>query len=293
MKPVVVTFVDEKMMSIAAEQSENINQFGLKHEIISIPEVKEYDTALWLHLVDLTIDAINKHGKIMRLDAEVRIHKPLPQNWLDNDNVFFQSYPLVKKPYFIALNTGQIILGKSGLEFCRTLKECMLALIPPDGNTYLEGRGEHIEDEVPSAIAIRLSRVNYVQEYLKMDRMNDKPCAANRGTWVEDSTILTHPSIHNWEYAGSGLQPVDQVTNMTVVLNHFSGDARLAMLIINLMMERNDGLIWKKLAEDMGNGWFRAGGWYFEPRSGMCAPEQYWPNSLRRLDHLSKYIKIW
>lgn len=285
MKPVAVTFVDDKMMNIAVEQSENMKQFGLDHEIINISDVGAYDTHLWIHLADLMMDAINRHGKIMRLDAEVRLHKPLPQHWLDNDNVFFQPYPFIKSPYFAAMNTGQMIVGRSGLEFCRLLKECMIGLIPPDGDTNLDGTGHHIADDiVTSAIAIRVSGVEYVQEYLKMDRTIDKVCAANRGNWIEESTILTHPTIHNWNYHGAGMLPLMELVPASIIMNHFQGDVGIARLIIKLLRDRNQGNMWDKLARRLDDGWCAAGGWYFQPSTGLCAPEEHWPHCLRRIE---------
>ena len=280
MKPTVITIVDDKMLSYAEEQAENVRSFGLDHTIIRMPDVESYSPELWVHMWDLTMDAIHAYGKIMRLDAEVRLHKSLPVEWIENDNVFFRPYPITKKPYII-INTGQIILGKSSLEFCQMHKECMLAMVPP-GST-LKDNDFHFDEEYIATFSIRLSRVNYFQENLKMDRSFPMQCSVNRGTWIEESTIMTHPGIHNWSYINGGMYPLDNIVHPSIIINHFDGKLEIGMLLVKLMLEKKTGLIWNKLAKHVQDDWYYAGGWYFNPSEGLCSPKDYWPKFSRRI----------
>lgn len=278
MLPTVVTYVDAKMMDLAKEQAKNVTQFGLKHEIIEIPAVDEYDTNLWLRFVDLTMDAVKRHGKAMRLDAEVRLHKPLPQRWLDCDNVFFQPWPLIKYPVYHAMNTGHMIVGQSGLSFLKILRECMIASIPPDGDTKqpIAGHAAHIEEEFCSAIALKLSNVPYIHERLCYDRRLHANCAANRGLWLEENTILTHPTLHNWDWQGSGFDVIPGKIDPRVLINHITQDvdARSLDMLLKIMMDRiHNANFLKHILNQVNETEWQGFGWTFIPSQGLCKPD--------------------
>lgn len=278
MTPTAVTFVDDKMLPLAQEQADNFRSFGVPHEIVHLTDIKDYGTDLWLKLLDLTIEKIKQHGKILRLDAEIRIHKDLPSSWLEADNVLFQPWPLQKDPIYVALNTGHMVLSLSGIGFLETLKECILAMIPPDMDTSMPARGEshHIEDEWPSAIAIRLSKIQYLQEQLCHDRRLNANCAVSRGTWIEPNTVLTHPSIHNWDWPGAGLNLVMAEVQHTVFLNHFgpTWEIKKVDLIAKLLKLRNSNEnLWKGLgAIEIDKDEYVLEGWQFKPAEGLVKP---------------------
>ena len=281
MMPTAITFADDKMQHLAKDQAENFQSFGVQHEIIHLSNVENYGTSLWLQFLDLTAAGIRKHGKIFRVDSEVRLHQSLPSSWIEHENVLFEHWPLIKDPWYCPINTGHMILSNSGLGFVETLKECMLAMIPPDGDTLMPGSGEghYIDDEWPSAIAIRLSKIQYLREQLKQDRRDAQQCAASRGTWVESSTILTHPAIHNWNWIGGGPNSKFSEISSTFFINHFDGDLKLAMFIEKLMLAKNDThAIWKKISDPLEDGLFSSNGWIFDPRRGLCAPIEHWDN---------------
>lgn len=277
MNPVAVTFVNDRMLDLAEEQARNCATYDIEHEIVPITVGGSYSTALWMDLIDLTIAAIERHGKVMRMDAEVRIHKPLPQIWLDSENVLFQPWPLLKKPFYIATNTGQMILSESGIPFLKTLKQCMQAMIPPDGDTSLKSSGENhvIEDEWPSSIAIALSNLQFHQERLSHDRRLNANCAANRGLWLEGDTVLTHPALHNWEWAGAGLSQVEDTITINSFYNHFAPTWPLNKigLLTKLLLNNNvNWSLWESIATHKASGVWEAEGWEFIPIEGLCAP---------------------
>lgn len=278
MKPVAVTFVDQKMLSLAQEQAKNCSAFDIEHEIVPL-QIRStmYDTELWIDQLEKTIAAIEKHKKIMRLDAEIRIHKPLPQTWLDADNVLFQPWPLIKTPFYIATNTGQMVLSESGIPFLRILIKCMRAMIPPDGDTSLplSGPGHVVEDEWPSGIAIALSGIEFHQERLSHDRRLAANCAANRGLWLEENTVLTHPALHNWGWPGTGLSQVEGTITINSFCNHFAPlwDIKRVRLIADLLIARNvNWNLWESLATHKASGIWEVEGWQLYPIEGLCAP---------------------
>jgi hypothetical protein len=265
------------MMDLALEQADNVKSFGLSHEIIRIDEVVNYSTQLWLDLTRLTMQAIKDHGKVMRLDAEVRLHKALPQSWIDNENVLFEPYPSIKEPLYIAINTGQMILGRSGIDFLEILIECMLGMIPPDGDTSLPVTGEahQIEDELPSGIAIRLSKLNHIKEKLCYDRKLSFSCAANRGLWIGSDTILTHPALHNWDWPGAGLASKDDLYWIRDFINHFAPNKDLKEIdfIIKLLLDKNDKInLWRAFATRINDEEWLCNDWSFIPKLSKIKP---------------------
>lgn len=277
--PTVVTYADGRMMDQALEQAKNVAQYGLKHEIIEIPAVDEYTTDLWLGFIDRTIDAVKRHHKVMKLDAEIRLHQPLPQHWLDCDNVFFEPWPLIKDPVYLAMNTGQMIVGRSGLPFLDLSKQCIIASIPSDGDTRQPSAGHaaHIDDEIYSAIALKLSHIPYIHEKLCYDRLLNANCAANRGLWVEENTILTHPTIHNWDWQGSGFDHKPGMIDSRVLINHTDQDVdlrKLNLLVKLLMDKKDDPNILKHMLTQVSDTEWQGYGWTFIPGQGLCKPSK-------------------
>ena len=277
MDPTIITFVDDKMMPLAEEQAINFNHYGFNHQTMRLGPDVSYGTDLWIDLLDRTKEAIITHGKIMRLDAEVRMHRPLPDSWLAADNVLFEPYPIVKHPWYIAINTGHMILSESSIPFLDILKECILACIPPDGDTGLpaSGHGHQIEDEWPSAIALRLSKINYVKERLCHDRRLGAGCAVNRGLWLEPQTVLTHPAIHNWSWYGAGLHLKANEITETMFVNHFApqADLKKVIMIAELLIRQNGNAnLWRSIGREISGGIYECDGWIFSPSEGKTAP---------------------
>lgn len=192
MYPIGITFVDNKFLPFAQEQQKNFNNFGLEHHIIPINS-NGYDIKLWTELIDATISAVKKYGKILKVDAEVRIEKEIPDYWAKANNVFFFIEPIITKPYYVALNTGQIILDESSLEFLHYQKLLTESLIPPNYNGKL-----YFDDEDMTAPAIKLSNVEYFKEIIDYNRSDNSRAKATRGWWKTKDTVLTHPFFHNW-----------------------------------------------------------------------------------------------
>lgn len=290
MIPTAITFVDSKFRHLAEEQQENFLKFNVNHVIVDINEVIGYPTELWIKLIDLTRDAIHKYGKVFRVDAEIRMHKSIPQSWIDSDNVLFYFDPLIKHPWYVAINTGQMILSNkgNGIEFLDTLKECILATIPPDNDTSLSAAGidQQVEDEWPSAIAIRLSKISHVKEILCCDRNIDVGAKATRGLWTTLETVITHPAIHNWTIPGGGKWQ-GKYFNKVDFVNHFLvNDLKKSNFIANLVINRNASKSgWISLGAKIGNDdTYELEGWTFNPTLGLCAPTNFWkimPKELR------------
>lgn len=257
MTPIGITFVDDKFLPVAQEQQRNFNSFGLEHHIIKINS-NSYGIELWTELIDATIDAVRKYGKILKVDAEVRIEKELPKCWLKANNVFFFIEPVITKPYYIALNTGQIILDDSSLCFLHYQKILTESLIPPNYTGQL-----YFDDEDMTAPAIKLSRVQYIKEIIDYERSDSSKARATRGYWKNDNTVLTHPFFHNWNTTNHFI-PAKMFFR-----NHFTpfeSVQKVDAALLGLEKGVLANSYWQSIGfEQISNTTWTKDGWYVEP----------------------------
>lgn len=257
MNPVGITFVDDKFLPIAEEQQRNFNAFGLDHKIIKINS-NSYDINLWMELINETIKAVRTYGKIFKVDAEVRIEKEIPGCWLKANNVLFFIEPIIANPYYIALNTGQIILDESSLLFLDYQKILTESLIPP-GHTGKLG----FDDEDMTAPAIKLSKIQYLKEVIDYDRNDLSIARATRGSWKTPNTILTHPFIHNWNVLEHNIGA------RKLFRNHFRPDDITHLtdaVLLGLDKQVTSEIFWHSIGfEEHDLQSFKNGDWYVNP----------------------------
>lgn len=257
MNPIGITFADDKFLPIAEEQQRNFNKFGLEHHIIKINS-SSYDINLWMELIDATIDAVKKYDKILKVDAEVRIEKELPGCWLKADNVFFFIEPVIAKPYYVPLNTGQIILSNSSLQFLHYQKILTESLIPPNYTGHL-----NFDDEDMTAPAIKLSNVEYLKEIIDYERSDNSRAKATRGYWKNSNTVFTHPFFHNWNVAHHN------IPSHLFFRNHFCPTDPVQLVDAALLgMEKKtmSPSFWQSIGFDKASDttWSKDG-WYVKP----------------------------
>lgn len=256
---IAITFVDSKFKSQARAQADNFRSFGLQHETISIPE-QTYGIDLWLHLFDQTVAAIRKHGRIFRVDAEIRLLQPLPSHW-QNNNVLFYIHPILSDPWYKAINTGHMILDESGIPFLEQLKFLTECLIPPNYNGSKLG----FDDEDLSNVAIKLSGIEHVREIIDYERSNHSTAACTRGDWHTEHTIFTHNFMHNWDTPGYHLN------EWLFLRNHLMPSEPITKIdaIIMAMKKRviNQGY-WKSLGLELVNDMCLVDDWTLCPSEG-------------------------
>mgnify|MGYP006277031919 CR=1 FL=1 len=268
-----ITFADSKFMRMAQEQSVNFRKFGIDHEIIAIPE-QTYGIELWINLLEQTIDQIGKHGKIFRVDSEIRLLKPIPSIWRTSDNVLFFIEPIITNPWYHAINTGHMILSHSSISFLRTLRDMTFALIPP-GHSM---NRFNFDDEDLAAPAIKISGIEYVKEIIDYDRNDDSHAACTRGDWFTDHTIFTHPFMHNWNTGAHNIE------DRQYLRNHFCPNEKTRVIdavLLGLEKRNTNKNYWAKLGFDSN---LSREGWSIDPVAGSFWHEDY---------DKPKFIKPW
>jgi hypothetical protein len=181
--------------------------------------------------------ASRERRRVLYLDAEVRMHKSLPQHWMDDITVAFYFYgrKITSKgvdgiDYEFAINTGQGIWNKDGKHaYEKTIIQAL---------EHLDKLGFYDEE---AFIASNLGP--HIREELCMERRYDYGCAATRGFWITENTVFTHPYLHNINHYYKGINSLE-MTFITeeFFLAHFSPtDLPLADKVMNLLQEgKND-----------------------------------------------------
>ena len=262
-----VTFVDKKFMPLAVQQHENFLDFGVKHEINEISN-QTYGIYLWMDLIDATIEAIHRHGRIFRVDSEIRMLKLMPKSWHEQENVLFFIEPVVRYPWYIAINTGHMILGESAIPFLTTLKEMTLALIPPN----YDGSKLVFDDEDLTAPAIRISNLQYRKEVIDYVRSDESTASSTRGYWHTPHTVFTHPFIHNW---GVSVTTYPQHSLRTFLRNHFSPGSPTKLVdavLLGLENRSTSPGYWKSMGFIQDGIYWYKDGWEFNPSKGEFRP---------------------
>lgn len=252
-----ITFADSKFIKLAQEQSLNFKEFGLEHEIVEIPE-QTYGIELWMYLLNQTIEQIKLHGKIFRVDSEIRLHKPIPQSWKEAQNVLFYIQPIITNPYLIPINTGHMILSHSGINFIELLYEMTLAWIPPN----YSGEKLSWDDEDLTGPAIRVSKINHLCEMMDYERNDDSHAACTRGSWFTQHTIFTHPFIHNWNTIAHNIE------DRRYLRNHFCPGESIQVIdaiLLGLEKKNTNKNYWLKLGFDDD---LRREDWRVDPSTG-------------------------
>lgn len=252
-----IAFADSKFMPMAEAQAQNFARFDVDHEIISIPE-QNYDMNLWMYLLDQTIEAVRRHGKIFRVDAEIRLLKPLPDAWKQVDNVLFYIDPIITYPWYYPINTGHMILSTDAIPFLELIREMTLSVIPPG----YDGYKIEIMDEEFVAPALRLSKLNFHKEIIDYDRKDESTAACTRGDWFTDHTIFTHGFMHNWETARHDMQPYaflrdNLLPNKSVKI--------VDAVIMGLQKRITNINLWASLGFDED---YHQDGWFLDPSRG-------------------------
>lgn len=233
MKPVAITFADSKFTLLAQKQKENFNSFGLKHVTVPL-EDQAYGIELWIKLLDLTVEAINTHGRIFRVDSEIRLLQELKFDWYDSNVLFHINHPTN------IINTGHMILDRSAIPFLNKLKEMTIAMIPKD----YSGGALPFDDEDATMEAIQATKMEHIVEIIDYNRTDTSEAACTRGSWSTDETIFTHPFMHNWDIAGHNMSARE------IFRNHFRPLVSVSLVdAVLLGLERKTASegFWKKL----------------------------------------------
>jgi len=252
--------------------------------------------------------ASQEKNRILFLDAEVRMHRHLPQQWLnDHRSVLFEVKPLRKNLWHNrsnntiiylndpTINTGQGIWNKAGVdafkkgaEWARTQDITDFCWYPPAcPEPWIT---QFIDDYIPAV--------------LSSERVQLPDAEASRGIWVSESTIFTHPELHRLEI----LRNSGNTIGKKRFLNHYQYDLANGLKIceqmktvsswdpvdIKLDLLENYGYVFplnQRPPENLSPSikrrnffCYSSGGWIFCPMIGFLSPCDLWDKFAMEFD---------
>ena len=302
---------DDFWQSQAYSLRENLKKFGLELIIgkmgATAVDVSSYNDA-WSIKDNVFFDfASQEKNRILFLDAEVRMHRHLPQQWLDDHrSVLFEVNPVrvdgygfnrrsrIKLLFPNSINTVQGIWDKAGIDAYKK------------GVEY--ARSEDIVDDLGFHYPepwIKQFIDDYIPAVLSFDRVQFPDAEATRGVWVTGSTIFTHPMLHRIEiFRRSNNNKIGK----NKFLNHYQYDLANGLKIcdklktasswdpvdIKLDLLENYGYVFplnQRPPENLSPSikrrnffCYSSGGWIFCPRIGLLSPCDLWDKFAMEFD---------
>lgn len=207
-----------------------------------------------LHHPDIALRAVEEHGRILFLDAECRILRPIPADW---------QAPLIsirspKRPFYIEYNSGTMLLDRNcrpWLEaWSRVVARWQLSQLGDD--EYIHWPGD-ICDEIALHAALAVCEVHpQTVELEYVDRSSMAPIS--RGYWSTEGTVIQHPTQHHWPEVN------DTLESKKLFWQNYSGDP--------------NHVAWR-FEQKEGKSYLD--GWVFDFSQGIYAPEAYWADHPR------------
>lgn len=279
----------------AAELKDNLAAFGLELYIdtVSKTKIESNDLESKYHMCDHAFVkfAQQESRRILLLNAEIRMHKPLPQAWIDSDSsVIFYNKPRLG----VDINNGQGIWNKNGVAAYQRAMDIV------SSNDWPQ---EDVEDNTVQWLE------PHIKASMSLDRFAEPDADATRGYWVGSKTIFTHPYIDGLSLRSKKHKQLDPVTKMPLLrhrdfINHFSpnDDAVLRSVyqqlvslqksikgvaldatVVELEMDLPGNLTIKPKSTHLV---YQVAGWKLCPSLGLVAPKEDWASQAWRLAEL-------
>lgn len=161
------------------------------------------------HVFDGIIEHLEtqEYDRILLMDPECRILKPIPNEWLNTDHpVIFRKVrtedgtPDAKFTYWAGSSAGNqlpcriicqpMILSKADVKWIKLAHDLSVAAsdIP---------NGEYVRNEMFLETAIDYTKTKTIDEYCVYNRKAKIPHKAVKGTWHTEDTIIQHPELHS------------------------------------------------------------------------------------------------
>jgi len=302
---------DDFWQSQAYSLKENLKKFGLELIIGNMGDravdVSSYNDAWGIKDNAFFDFASQEKNRILFLDAEVRMHRHLPQQWLDDHrSVLFESKPArvdytgfnrrsridVLWPETV-INTGQGIWDKAGVDAYKKGIEYARS------EDIVDGHGFHYPEPW-----IYQFIDDYIPACLSWDREQLPDAEASRGVWISGSTIFTHPMLHRIEI----FHKTNNKLGKKRFLNHYRYDLANGLKIcdklktvsswdpadIKLDLVKNHGYVFplnQRPPENLSPSikrrnflCYSSGGWIFCPVIGFLSPCDLWDKFAMEFD---------
>lgn len=210
--------------------------------------------------------------RILFLDPECRIVKPIPTAWIENDKpvVFYKIQKNMSKNKYIygaELNTPivmqPIFLSGKDYDWFEWWWNCSMAVSDIENHQY-------VPHELFLETAIRFNKIQIEEQYITYYREYSRPHYVVKGSWKTDDTVIQHPALQgvldpNVKHA-SDERKKSLILNQRELHNHFQNYEIIKLIDELMFKEKTQG--WPKETV-VKNNWYCVEDWQFDPLTGL------------------------
>ena len=224
------------------------------------------------------IKETDPNDRILFLDPECRIHKQIPNEWIDSDKpvVFYKVEPyqneisqyrygqwlpcaVIMQPFFASSSDA------NWLDWWLKISNAMSR---PETNDYTP-------NELFFELAMDYHKIDRIKQTIIYNREWSGKHICTKGTYTTEDTIFTHQSIHaaldNEIFAANQKTRDNSILPLTMLHNHFQDYNTIKKVDELMLKEIVDINLWPKETQKIRintTNWYALENWLFDPHTG-------------------------
>jgi hypothetical protein len=272
---------DYFMETYSKDLMRDCSDFGYSLHLEKVPAGSFSHLNHYIHVKMLeVVKNAGPDDRILFLDPECRIHKPIPQEWIDDERpivcykISDGKHERESYQYGLTLpapiQMQPIFLRAKDINWIQWWYDLSMAASDPVNNQY-------VPHELFLELAVKFNKVDAREELCIYNReYTKKKHLIVKGSWTTEDTIITHPAIHgvldpNVKHANAE-RKASSILNRRELHNHFQ-DFELIKLIDQLMLQEKD-VAWPPQCVKV-DGWYEAHNWLFNPKEGLVKHKHF------------------
>jgi len=236
------------------------------------------------HIHRAMVDTVNNAeptDRILFLDPECRIVKPIPEDWIQDTRPIL-CYKIADGKLDInryeyghtlpgPIQMQPIFLTAQDSGWIQWWYDASMAASDPE-------RAVYVPHELFLELALKFNNIDIHTEYCVYNREWQQPQKIVKGSFVTADTIITHPDIHALldPHVKHSVQDMKDslFLDRRKLHNHFNDFATIKQIDELMFKEQHDITKWPEGTTQEGN-WYCIDNWQFDPRKGKVKHKDY------------------
>ena len=251
----VITYFTPDFAGFVDGLSADCDRLGYPLHTHACPHTFENLIAAFDYKIEFIRRAITQFGRVLWLDVECRIDRPIPSDW---------ATPLIScyaSGTSAGLSSGVLMLDPDQLWLVELWSH------------YSQKYPRFPDDFVLDFLATRVDMPFRTIPFEFYNR--ETTCAISRGEWLNEHTVIRHPTTNRWP------QPLQY-------RHAFNGRRREKRSTAELLARARKTIFYRNFAGDFDvvdremnagqHSEFRCADWVFDTQLRYYAPERFWPD---------------
>lgn len=236
------------------------------------------------HIHRAMVDTVNNAepgDRILFLDPECRIVKPIPEDWIQDTRPIV-CYKIAEHKLDInryeyghtlpgPIQMQPIFLTAQDSGWIQWWYDASMAASDPE-------RAVYVPHELFLELALKFNNIDIHMEHCVYNREWPQPQRVVKGSFVTADTIITHPDIHALldPHVKHSVQDIKNSPFMPTrkLHNHFNDLATIKQIDELMLKEQHDITKWPEGTTQQDN-WYCIDDWQFDPRTGRLKHKGY------------------